>query len=115
MTIEAAESLAKHRLFRPLAFRSPHYERHESDELLVREIVKWTSHILLGGKYYNLKVLPEDVFQIPSNLLNRMVYLIPVWDPKLVRTIVLDSRRKTGKAKAGCGLGDLEKLSYAGG
>lgn len=115
MDPQAASQLARYRLFRPLALDSPHYEPHTTDQPMVEEIVRWSSHVLLGGAYYDLRVRPEQIFQVPSNMMNRQVYIIPVWEPKLVRTIVLGAKRKTRKVLEGCGQGQLESLNFIGG
>lgn len=115
MNIQAARELSKYRLFRPLTLDSEHYDRYESDGDLAKSIAAWASDVLLGGARYDLKVKPEYVFQVQSNRMNRMVYIIPVWDGDLVRKIVLDSEKKTNKAENGCGICNLKDIEFAGG
>jgi len=115
MSVEHANELAKYRLFRPLTLESNHYDHYLTDGNLAKSIVKWASKITLGGKTYDLKVKPEGVFQIPSNFLNRKVYLMPVWDSDLVRKIVLSASKVTSQARKGCGLGDPRDLKFLGG
>jgi len=115
MQVADAKAFAKYRLFRPLGFESLSHKVFRSDRALAKAIAKWTSNILLGGHHYDLDATPEGVFQIQSSRMNRLSYLVPVWNPKLAREIVLRTEKKSPKARLGCGLGPLEELDYLGG
>lgn len=114
MDFHIAKKLAQYRLFRPLAFKSPHYHSYPEDQELLPTILKWTSKIKLGGHYYDLRVKGHDVFQIHSNVKNRNAYFVFIWDPELVREIVIRSNNKTRSLERGCGLGELKSLEYGG-
>ncbi len=113
--LDAMSALAQYRLFRPLALDSPHYQPYRSDAQLAAAISEWTNNIMLGGHTYDLEVRPSHVFQLPSNMMNRSVYIAPVWDGDLVRKIVLGAEAKTGAAVEQCGDVPLEELSFSGG
>jgi len=115
MRLAEAQAFAKYRLFRPLGFEGQHHNGYRTDRALAKAIAKWARNVLLGGEHYDLGVSPEGVFQIQSSRMNRLSYIVPVWNPKLAREVVLRTKRKSRKARNGCGLGDLERLDYLGG
>ena len=105
------KKLTEYRLFRPLNLKSNHYNNYKLDKEVSEHIIKWTSNIKLGGYHYNLDIDPESIFQIPSNRLNRFIYVIPITDKKLIKEVVLCSK-KTKNAQNGCGAGNSENLDF---
>ena len=101
MDIQKAREFSRYRLFRSLTFESPHYSRYRTDNDMAVAISKWAGNILIGGNTYDLNVKPEGVFQIPSWPVNRQVYIVPIWNPELVRKIVFATEKKTGSLKKG--------------